>query len=317
MLEIRSAALAKGLATFVPGVANLALRGSGGTHSARYCYGVWLCHVIKAAETGLPVRFNTVAELGPGDSLGTGLASMLTGADRYLALDAKPHASTDSNLATFEELVRLFSSEAAIPGPDEFPNLQPLPASRQFPKHILTPAILKEALQPDRLDAIRRTLRGENAGRVSVTYVAPWDDASILDEAVLDLAFSQAVLEHVEDIGSVYRALYRWLKPGAVMSHAVDFKSHGLTRSWYGHWTLSDLQWYLVKGRRAYLINRAPLSSHLAEIQAAGFEIIAATPTLQAPADRSLLSPRFSGLTDDDLRSSSVFLQARKPARPT
>jgi len=302
------------MATFVPGVAGLALRSSGGTNSARYCYAVWLCHLVKAAEGGLPIRFKTVAELGPGDSLGTGLASMLTGADHYLALDAKPHASSGSNIATFEELVQLFSAEAAIPGHDEFPNLQPLPTSLEFPRHILTPEILGATLQPDRLDAIRRTLQGENGGRVSVRYLAPWDNASILEPEVVDLAFSQAVLEHVEDIGTVYRALYRWLKPGAVMSHAIDFKSHGLTRSWYGHWTLSDLQWFFVKGRRVYLINREPQSSHLAEIEGAGFEIITSTPTLQAPVPRSLLSPRFSRLTDDDLRISSVFLQARKPA---
>lgn len=313
--EIRSLALAKGLATFIPGVSRLALRGSGGTNSARYCYGVWLCHLIKAAENGLPLRFTTVAELGPGDSLGTGLASMLTGADHYLALDAKPHASATSNLATFEELVRLFSTEAAIPGHDEFPHLQPLPKSLAFPRHILTSAALGAALQPDRLDAIRQTLRGDTGLRVTVRYLAPWDDASIIEPDVVDLAFSQAVLEHVEDIGAAYRALYRWLKPGAVMSHAIDFKSHGLTRSWYGHWTLSDLQWYLVKGRRAYLINRAPLSSHLAAIEDAGFDIVRTLPTVQVPVARSLLSPRFSNLTDEDLRSSAVFLQARKPAR--
>jgi hypothetical protein len=311
--EINPLALAKGMATFVPGIASLALRSSGGTNSARYCYGVWLCHLIKAAENGLPIRFKRVAELGPGDSLGIGLASMLTGADHYLALDAKPHASSGSNIATFEELVQLFSAEAAIPGHDEFPNLQPLPTSLEFPRSILTPEILRAALNPDRLDAIRRTLQGEIGGRVSVKYLAPWDNASILEPEVIDLAFSQAVLEHVEDIGTVYRALYRWLKPGAVMSHAIDFKSHGVTRSWYGHWTLSDLQWFLVKGRRAYLINREPLSSHLAEIRRAGFEIITTKPTLQAPPSRGQLSPRFCELSDDDLRSSSVFLQARKP----
>jgi hypothetical protein len=316
-IEVNPLALAKGVATFVPGVSALSVRRSGGTNSARYCYAVWLCHLIRAAETRIPIRYRTVAELGPGDSLGTGLASMLTGADHYLALDAKPHASADSNLDTFEELIQLFSAQAAIPGPDEFPNLQPLPTSLEFPKHLLTQQILKDALRRDRLDLIRRALRGEHGDQVSVRYLAPWDDDSIVEPESVDLVFSQAVLEHVEDTRSAYRRLYQWLKPGAVMSHAIDFKSHGLTRNWYGHWTLSDLQWYLVRGRRPYLINRAPLSRHLNEIRDAGFEILTLTPTLQTPVPRTLLSPTFSWLTDDDLRSSSVFIQARKPARLT
>lgn len=65
------------MATFVPGAVRLFHRGTGGTCSARYCYAVWLRHLVLAAEHGLldrPPR--RVVEIGPGDSLGTGIAAI-------------------------------------------------------------------------------------------------------------------------------------------------------------------------------------------------------------------------------------------------
>lgn len=76
-LQLKPLALLKRIATFIPGIERLACRYSGGTISARYCYFVWLRHLVKAYENGLKTRFNRVAELGPGDSLGVGLAAMI------------------------------------------------------------------------------------------------------------------------------------------------------------------------------------------------------------------------------------------------
>src|SRR5437763_1374444 len=59
-----------GIATFIPGVAAVFGRGGGDTSSARYCYSVWLRHLVVAAANGFKVPPRVVAELGPGDSLG-------------------------------------------------------------------------------------------------------------------------------------------------------------------------------------------------------------------------------------------------------
>lgn len=40
-----------------------------------------------AYKNGLPVHPDTVAGLGPGDSLGFGLAALISGADKYFAFD--------------------------------------------------------------------------------------------------------------------------------------------------------------------------------------------------------------------------------------
>src|SRR5437016_7019160 len=96
-------------------------KGTGGTGSARYCYSIWLRHLVQARLAGVEALPHTVAELGPGDSLGTGLTALLTGADSYQALDVVEHAQAATNLQVFEELIPLLARREPIPGPDEFP----------------------------------------------------------------------------------------------------------------------------------------------------------------------------------------------------
>ena len=122
--------IALNLATLVPGVASippvrayLAKRRTGtrGTDSARYCYTVWMRHLVMASRSGLLTTPRIIAELGPGDSLGTGIAGLLCGASRYYAFDVVEHASTQRNVAILRALVPLFRDRAAIPDAAEFP----------------------------------------------------------------------------------------------------------------------------------------------------------------------------------------------------
>ena len=68
--------------------------------------------------------------------------------------------------------------------------------------------------------------------------------------------------------------MFLWLKPGGYASHIVDFTAHGLSPFWNGHWAYSSFQWRLVRGRREFLLNREPLSRHLAGASKAGFELM-------------------------------------------
>ena len=79
---------------------------TGGTVSARYCYSVWSRHLSILQRSGLPTTFKTMVELGPGDSLGIGLAALLSGVERYIALDVVQHASGAQNTADFREVDR-------------------------------------------------------------------------------------------------------------------------------------------------------------------------------------------------------------------
>jgi hypothetical protein len=55
----------------------------------------------------------TLAEPGPGDSLGVGLAALLSGISNYYALDIVRFSSPERNSKVFEELVSLFKARAA------------------------------------------------------------------------------------------------------------------------------------------------------------------------------------------------------------
>jgi len=306
-----------GTATYLPGLRNLTARRTGGTASARYCYSVWLRHLVTAHMHGIDTGFDTVAELGPGDSLGMGLAALLCGARRYRALDVVRYAESAGNIAILDALVELFRSRAPIPDGGEFPLVTPLLPSYDFPHHILTDERLATALDPQRLALLRdalRTLDAPDAETPCISYVVPWDGAGSIERASVDFIFSQAVLQYPPDLDATYRAMDHWLKPGGAMSHSIDFKCHGTTREWSGHWTCSDSVWSLLNGRRRDALNRAPHSTHIGLIRDLGCEIVCDQRTELPPAiTRARLAPRFRHLTDDDLTIGSAFIQARKP----
>jgi hypothetical protein len=315
-LDMRPGPLLYGAATFIPGVARWRRRGTGGSVSARYCYSVWLRHFVRLAENGLRQTPGTVAEIGPGDSLGVGLAALLCGAERYLALDTVRYAETERNEAILDELIGLFRDRAAVPDEAEFPDVMPKLSSYRFPERLLSPSILNATLNPERLDRVRKALRGPDPdGRDGLLlYAAPWTDPKVIADGSADLILSQAVLEHVDDLDGTYSAMARWLKPGGLMSHVIDFSSHGLTRSWNGHWGLPAIAWKTIRGKRHYLINREPLSTHLRLLETNGFGTLAVLPRSGASGiGRRRLARGFGRLTDGDLDTACAYVATAKP----
>jgi hypothetical protein len=312
-MKLRVKALLAGLATYVPGY-NFR-HGTGGTDSARYCYAVWLRHLILAhaakAGGGMPAA---VAELGPGDSIGIGLAALLSGAEKYYALDVVPYPDLRSNLEIFDELVALFQRREPIPGDDEFPSVSPKLGDYAFPHHLLSEAWLTAALEPARVADIRASIEQPESDRSRIFYRAPWTKSSVLQPQSTDMIYSQAVLEHVDDLAGVYGAMRRWLKPTGIMSHQIDYRCHGKADTWNGHWTYSNAFWKVVVGRRAYLLNRVPHSEHIRLLREAGFVILSASPE-RAPSvlnQRQLAAP-FRGLSRDDLTTCGAFILAAVP----
>jgi hypothetical protein len=210
---------------------------------ARYCYSVWLRHLSLAQRSGVTTAPVDIAELGPGASIGVGLMALLTGSERYYALDAVARLPHQRRQAVQRDLVALLAARDDVPGEDEFPRLKPLLPDYAFPTAILSTS------------ACAVSAGGARAHRC------------------LDL---------------VYQAMATWLRRGGVMSHQIDFKCHTTASTWNGHWAYGDLTWKLIKGRRPYVINRQPLSTHL-----------------------HLLSRRH--LTDDDLTTSAAYILAVKP----
>jgi SAM-dependent methyltransferase len=310
--------------TFIPLVAKAPLvkrvldrrvTGTGGSISARYCYSVWLRHLVLAGESGQNDNPRVVAELGPGDSLGVGIAALLTGAERYLAFDVVAHANVARNLIVLDELAELFRARSAIPDGNEFPEVSPRLQDYRFPEQTLSRARIDAALAPGRIAAIRQSIQMYDSPESMIQYRAPWFSDSIVEPGSVDMIFSQAVLEHVDDLVDAYRVMRRWLAPEGFMSHEIDFKSHGWASQWNGHWSYSDTMWKLIRGRDSWFINRVPASAHLELLEQEGYRVIRFDRESRPNQfKRHQLSKRFQQIPNIDLETSEAFLQATKTA---
>ncbi len=320
MMSLNVTPYLKGLATFIPGfypyVVSLLRPGkTGGTDSARYCYSVWLRHLTFAFANQLPTRPQTVAELGPGDSLGTGIAALLSGAQTYYAFDVVEYATNERNQRMVEELAELFLKREPIPGDSEFPDLHPRLASYDFPRHVLPDSRLRSALTKTRIESIKLALaKPKSPNEVRVQYCVPWDDPNVIQTHSVDFILSQAAMEHVEDLRRTYFTLARWLKPTGFISETIDFRSHGTSSHWNGHWSYSDWEWKVVHGRRPYLLNRQPRSAHLSLLAEAGFHVVGEDPIRgSGGVQRNQLARRFRRLSEEDVATASTFIQATPP----
>lgn len=307
--------LLKGLITFMPGSTRLLMkRGTGGTDTGSYCYEVWLKHITLLHQNGLTGLPKTVAELGPGDSLGMGLSAMLSGADKYYALDIVNYSNTDLNLKIFDTLVEMFTARKGRPRKG-WPDYDMYLDENLFPSHILTEEVLKRSLAEDRVSLIRKAL--ENPGNefdgIEIKYMVPWTDEKVINPGTVDLVLSHSVLEHVMDLEGTYHALRSWLKPGGMMSHQIDFTSHGYSDQWNGFRAYSDLLWKCIEGNRPYRLNLQPFSTHLTMLERHGFDVFCALHnTKPGGISRAQLSKRWEDISDEDLTTSGAFIQARK-----
>lgn len=311
--RIRLRATLAGLASALPG--RRFRTGDGyDEKTARYCYSVWLRHLVVARRSGVVPDIETVLEIGPGDSLGVGLAALLSGAGSCVAVDAVPHTSPEANLPVLEELAELLARRAPVPDDDEFPELQPRLPSYAFPAALVDEGVLNPDAGMAALPAIRDSLLhpATDDPRMIRIVARPElrSDADMRGGASLIL--SQAALEHVDDLDGMYRAMRGWLRPGGAMAHTIDYRCHGLASRWNAHWTYSDLAWKAIRGRRAYLINREPHSTHLRLLECHGFalanEITVPEPSAIA---RRELAGRFRDLSDADLTTSVAHIVAR------
>lgn len=308
----------KGLLTFVPGLYDLLKKDSpGGTGIAKYCYKVWMVHLTCLWENGMREIPKTVAEIGPGGTIGTGLCALLSGANRYYAVDTAKWAPVDRNLAILEELVDLFQKRALIPSGK--PPYEENHAGTPFPSHILTDEILRETLAEDRIEMIRNAIKGEgSAGSIAINYVAPWDDETIIPKESVDHLFSQSTLEHIQDLENVFRAFTVWMKPGGYCSHQIDLSAHQYADKWNGHWVYPKWKWFIIKGKRAYGINRLPCSWYQESFRRIGLEILF---ELKLPGEngisRNQLSTDWRHISDEDFNCGHLTTLARKSPTPS
>lgn len=296
-----------GVLTFIPGVYKwrASKLGSGGTYSSRYCYSVWMRHIVLAKKSNLNYYPEVVAELGPGDSLGVGMMSLLLGSNKYIACDVVEFSNTKKNLIILDELLVLLRNREPIPNDNEFPRVIPRIDNYSFPFDIYSDEYLDLNLSESRVKKIKNALLSQNE---MIEYNHSWFFDLKAYRNTIDMVISQAVLEHVDELESVYTAQKNWLNRNGFISHAIDFKSHGYSSNWDGHWKISKWRWFLLRGNRPYMINREPLSRHLNILKNCGFNLVKIDNYRKDP---TLLSKQYkTNLSLNDKHVSDSFIQA-------
>jgi hypothetical protein len=326
--------LLAGMLSYVPGanrLMQLAIYRRYSDHSdpkkvARYHYSDWLRHLVTAHRNGafgggLP---RVVAELGPGNSLGTGLCALLSGAEKYYAFDVVPYASTKIDVTVLDELVRLLKRRADIPDNAEFPIFGFEMDSYSFPSNVLNQDRLDEGISNDRVALIREQLLSlHNTSRSDqmIGYFAPYDRLDAVEPRSIDLVVGRWIMEHVDDLETMYKCMSCWLRTGGLASLTGDFSSHGFTKTWNGHWAYSDFFWNLMRGKHPWFINREPCSTHIELLTKYGFRILyklIETRTADSIA-RESVSDKFKDLSEADFHARTAFIQAvkmQKTAQP-
>ena len=204
----------RGLLGYIPGFLEFLKdrKEHSGSINARYCYSVWLRHLLllNKVEKRIP---DSVAELGPGASLGVGIAALISGVEKYFAFDIIKHTNIAKNKEVFYELVELFKNKTPLPNEEEFPSLKPFLDSYDFPTDILPDKWLRKVLDRKRLDLLEKCIDDlERDNFSSIKYFVPWNDKSIIQKESVDFIISQAVMEHVIDLDNTYHAMSLWLK---------------------------------------------------------------------------------------------------------
>ena len=302
---------AKGQLYRVPGYAalvNASRRLRPRLATARYCYSVWLRHLVAAHENGLEPKLGVVLELGPGDSIGAGLAALLSGAERYVVVDWVRYTNMASNLEVLEQLLTLFRNQAPIPDDSEFPYLYPKLRHYAFP----TELIAKPPAE-SKMERLRQALVQPDSERSCIRYFAPYNHDDVVIAGGADIVFSQAVMEHVDDPESIHGAIYGWLRRGGIASHVIDYRCHATSSRWNGHWAYSEAAWRLIRGKKPYLLNRMPHSGHRQLLIECHFDIVTEVRRKAASEiHRAELAPAFRSMSDDDLTTTGALLQAIK-----
>jgi SAM-dependent methyltransferase len=211
----------------------------------------------------------TVMEIGPGDSLASGVAARALGADRSILIDAGDFASRE--LALYREVASYLSTLGYA---------DPLGLGAMA-----------------EMDSVLRTC--------AISYLTDGlrSLAGVPSESI-DFCFSNAVMEHIPaaEFAAFASELRRVLKVGGVCVHRVDFQDHlggGLNnlrfskRVWEGR----------LFAKSGFYTNRIRLSAMRSMFEAAGFrvEVLRCSRWTTLPIGRAALDDEFKQLSDDEL----------------
>ena len=225
---------------------------------------------VRSFEPGF-----TSLELGPGDSVLTGLAARAGGAGQVWLVDAGAFANTDTK--TCHSMVGLLNGD------------------------------LPDISRCKNLDAVLLNC--------NIAYLTNGVKAlSTIPTASVDFFWSRVVLEHVPlaDFDELLKELRRIVKDNAVGVHAVDFRDHlggGLNNLRFGQ-DLWESGWFSNSG---FYTNRIRCHEMIRRFVSAGFtvNVLRQSQWPAIPLSRDQMAPAFRCLSVEELMIAEAELLVR------
>jgi SAM-dependent methyltransferase len=154
----------------------------------------WLAELERYLGPGAGVEGKSVLEIGPGSDLGAGLYLLACGAACYRAVDKFRLAAS----APQSFYARLFERlRAQVPHCD--------------------------------LESLRRAVGdvpGAVDGRLQYVVRSDFNIAAAVPERSVDVVFSNAAFEHLDDVENTLHQISRTVRPGGVLVSEVDLRTH-------------------------------------------------------------------------------------------
>lgn len=276
MIDIKLVkAILKGMVTFIPGVSYLLkkkkTKSKHSASNAEFCYSLWLSILVYFNENGIKPNLKRIGEIGSGGSIGIGICALLTGSEKYYALEIENVYDKENNLKLLDEIVLLLKNKTPIS--DKFKQINIKIDSREFPEDLIKPIYFNESILSD----IKTDLLTSCKRYQKLKIIKKWENVNTLN---LDFIFSRAVMEHVTNPNDVYKGIAFHLNEKSYMFHDIEFHSHGITKKSYGHFFIPNILWKIIYGKRDYFLNRWDFKKHLSAMIENGFEIVKTRKTL-------------------------------------
>ena len=248
-------------------IINLDKNETGGTSDSNYIYSLFL----RTFDNYYTINKNIpkhVLEVGCGDSNIVSLLWILVGSKSVVAIDALNYLKKDKLYYLFKKssdllISRNFCQLNINPrlNLDIYENLWKVLPSKDI-------LINRQKLI---LGEIKNYLNGNDSNLFS------YDSSYTINKVFsfkFDFIFSQAVFEHIENPKEVLVFLHNNLTEKGIIYTNVDFKSHGVSTLYNGHYILNESQYKFISSTFVFrYINRLP-PSWFREVFESSFNLI-------------------------------------------
>ncbi len=279
----------------IPGVAQLDERRhadrTGQMFDPEWVVGLLEGHLRRLRAHGGKLEDLRALELGPGNSLGQAFLLCVLGAERCTAVDVRRYASAETGRGIYRRLLQQLEAwveEQQLPSPLS-------PEARRTRAEQLLPVGMRFPTLGDRL-----------------SYEITDGRSLPLPDACVNFVYSCSVLEHVQEIETVYCELARVVSSGGLCSHIIDLRDHHHSEP-LDFLRYGETLWSLMQGRSAGFTNRLRASDHLRFMEGTGFEILEVRrKEADAAPPSHALAPRFRRYSEDELRTLTIVVTARR-----